>query len=69
MAGRPGYGPPNASGNPPNPFNQRPGGFPPEQGPYRGTASANSSQVPLATYDQSPSYDAYCLCFTYLAVP
>lgn len=69
MASRPGYGPPNPSGNPPNPYGQRPGGYPPEQGLYRGTASANSSQVPLATYDQSPSYDAYCSCPAYLAVP
>lgn len=68
MAGRPGYGLPNPSGHPPNPYNQRPGGYPLEQGPYRGTASANSSQVPLATYDHSPSYDAYCSCSAYLAV-
>ena len=66
MAGRPGYGPPNPPGNPPNPYNQRPGGYPPEQGPYRGSASANSSQVPLATYDQSPSYESYCSCCIHL---
>ena len=70
MAGRQGYGPPTpSSGNPPSPYSQRPGGYPPEQGLYRGTASANSSQIPLATYDQSPTYDAYCPSFTSLTVP
>ena len=68
MASRPGYGPPNPSGNPPNPFTQQQAGYPPEQGPYRGPASANSSQVPLTTYDHSPSYDALCSCFTYQTV-
>lgn len=65
MAGRPGYGPSNPSGNPPNPFAQQQGGYPPEQGPYRGPASANSSQVPLATYDHSTGYDAFCPCSIY----
>ena len=69
MASRPGHGPPNASGNPPSSYGQRPGGYPPEQGPYRGPASANSSQVPLATYDQSPSYDSHCSYSTSLALP
>ena len=69
MAGRQGYGPPTpASGNPPSPYSQRSPGYPPEQGLYRGTASANSSQIPLATYDQSPTYDAYCPSFTCLTV-
>ena len=62
MAGRPGHGPPNPSGIPPNPFTQQQGGYPSEQGPYRGPSSANSSQVPLAAYDHSPSYDAFCSC-------
>lgn len=66
MAGRPGYGPP-PSGNPPNPFIQQ-GGYPPEQVPYRGPVSANSSQVPLATYDHSPSYDAFCPSSTHQMV-
>jgi 1,3-beta-glucan synthase len=68
MASRPGYGPSNPSGNPPNPFAQQQGGYPPEHGPYRGAASANSSQVPLATYDHSPSYDALCSCSTHQLV-
>ena len=44
---------------PPNPYTPPQGGYPPEHGPYRVPSSANSSQVPLANFDHSPSYDAF----------